>query len=206
MTIDDAPQFFIFDIEDELDEDFDTFHDIGIGSDYNSGSLFAHPVIIPPLRRDVYGLSADPTHLQSCESLVRAAMKKTAAVTYTEAPPPELSLVGATGTAFKHTKDLHVKRLKEALASPQRNLWMEAIYDEFDRFDKHGVFQVVPAAEMPMHYKALSSVWTQKANGIFRARLTMREYEKIPGLHYSPAWTSAPVTGAVTVRFSSSSF
>ena len=52
---------------------------------------------------------------------------------------------------------------------------MEAINDEFDRFERHGVFQVAPAAEMPMHYKALSSVWTlkQKANGIFRARLTM---------------------------------
>ena len=121
---------------------------------------------------------------------------------------PDLSLVGATDTAFRHITDLHVNKLKEALASPQRDLWMEAINDEFDRFERHGVFQVAPAAEMPMHYKALSSVWTlkQKANGIFRARLTMREYEKIPGLHYSPAWTSAPVTGAVTVRFSSSSF
>ena len=46
---------------------------------------------------------------------------------------------------------------------------MDAINDEFDRFEKHGVFKVVPANEMPMHYKALSSVWTlkQKANGIF---------------------------------------
>ena len=104
----------------------------------------------------------------------------------------ELSLVGATGTASTHTTDLHVKKLKGALASPQRDQWMEAIEDEFDRFEKHGVFQVVPAAAMPMDYKALSSVWTlkRKANGIFRARLTMRGYEQIPGLHYSPAWTS----------------
>ena len=59
-TFDGTPQFSIFDIEDELDEDFHNLHDIGTDSEYTSGSLFAHPVTIPPLRRDV---------LQSCLDL-----------------------------------------------------------------------------------------------------------------------------------------
>ena len=113
MTINGTQQFSIFDNEDELDEDFHDYHDIGAESIYHSGSLFAHPVTLPPLRRDVYGLTA--THLQRCEDLVSEFMNTTTATNPTEATPPELSLVGATGTAFKHTTDLHVKKFKRSI-------------------------------------------------------------------------------------------
>ena len=199
LTImDGTPHFSIFDVDDDLDEDvFETY-----ALDENNGNLFGAPMHFPLLHREVYGLTASPTHIQECEEIVRAALQKHEANLPQLEVCQELSLVGAPGTAFTHTTDLQVKKLKEALASPQRDQWMEAIEDEFDRFDKHGVFEVVPAAEMPMYYKALSSVWTlkRKANGIFRARLTMRGYEQIPGLDFSPAWKSALVKSAVTVR------
>ena len=196
--VDGTPHFSIFDVDDDLNEDvFDTY-----ASDENNENLFGEPMHLPFLHREVYGLTASPTQIQQCEEIVRAALQRHEANLQQVEVCQELSLVGATGTAFTHTTDLQVKKLKEALASPQRAQWMEAIEDEFDRFDKHGVFKVVPAAEMLVYYKALSSVWTlkRKANGIFRARLIMRGYEQVPGLHFSPAWTSAPVTSAVTVR------
>ena len=71
------------------------------------------PSPLPPLRREVYDLTASPTHIQRCEGIVRAAMKKTADDQHGVSDIQELSLVGATGTAFKHTTDLHVKKLRD---------------------------------------------------------------------------------------------
>ena len=114
----------------------------------------------------------------------------------------EISLVGAVGTAFDNTTDLHVKRFRGAMASPQKASWLAAVDDEFNRFMKDKVFRVFSRHDITHWIRGLSSVWNLKlkANGTYRARLTMRGYEQIPGVHYDLAWVSAPVTSAVTVR------
>ena len=48
----------------------------------------------------------------------------------------------------------------------------------------------------------MTTTWAckKKANGVFRARLNVRGYEQIPGEHYEPDWTSAPVASDVAIR------
>ena len=184
--------YSIFDIEDELMSDDN-------GEDSEPTSLFAHGGTPYYLNKELYGLSTDEDTLQRCNDIMARAG------VHSRPPPPittELSLVGAVGTAFDNTTDLHVKRFREAMASPQKDNWLKAVDDEFNRFMKNKVFRVVSRRDLPRWVKELSSVWNLKlkANGTYRARLTMRGYEQIPGIHYDPAWVSAPVTSAVTVR------
>ena len=162
-------------------------------------SLFAHGRTRYYLNKDLYGLSTDASTLQRYNDIMARA-----GVHSRPSQPlaTEMSLVGAVGTAFDNTTDLHVKRFREAMASPQRESWLAAVDDEFNRFMKNKVFRVVSRQDIPHWVRDLPSVWNLKlkANGTYRARLTMRGYEQIPGIHYDPAWVSAPVTSAVTVR------
>ena len=60
---------------------------------------------------------------------------------------------------------------------------------------------VVSRLDIPTWIRELSSVWNLKlkANGTFRARLTMWGFEQLPGFHYDPVWISGPLTSTVTV-------
>ena len=93
-------------------------------------------------------------------------------------------------------------KLYEALQSEDKEAWESAIADELARFKKHSVFEVVNRDTIPARARPLSSTWNmkKKANGTFRARLTIRGFEQIPNIHYRPEWISAPVTNAVTIR------
>ena len=66
----------------------------------------------------------------------------------------------------------------------------------------HSVFKVVEKKNIPAHARPLSTTWNmkKKANGTFRARLTIRGFEQVPNVHYRPEWISAPVSNAVTIR------
>ena len=116
--------------------------------------------------------------------------------------PPESALVGATGSAFHHTTELQVMKLYEALQSEDKEAWEAAVADELDRFKKHSVFEVVEKRNIPARTRPLTTTWNmkKKANGTFRARLTIRGFEQVPNVHYRPEWISAPVSNAVTIR------
>ena len=117
---------------------------------------------------------------------------------------PEVAAVGA-GKLHKdvqHTDLLKVMTYKEAMASNCAEEWDEAVFAEYQRFVKHEAVKPVPRDEVPKSAKVISTVWAMKnkANGVKRARINMRGYEQIPGIHFNPAWTSAPVACAMTIR------
>ena len=117
---------------------------------------------------------------------------------------PEVAMVGA-GQLHQELQDtdrLKVMTYKEAMATNQIEEWEDAVLEEFMRFAKHEALQVVPKSKVPPGSQILTTVWAmkQKANGKYRARLNMRGFEQVKGVHYDPAWTSAPVAGATTIR------
>jgi hypothetical protein len=108
----------------------------------------------------------------------------------------EVAGVGAgLGGGFANTNELHVMKYDEAMRGGDKRQWTQAVKEEFDRMNKHGVFEVVKASVVPKGAKVLTSTWAmkKKANGTFRARLNARGYEQIDGEHYDEFTKAAPV-------------
>lgn len=117
--------------------------------------------------------------------------------------PPELMNVGAgTGGGFTHTDELRTLNYKEAMRSPDRLEWEEAIRQEYLKFEKFGVFKVIPRDELPADKKPITVAWAikLKSNGQRRARANARGFEQIDGQHYFSDSISSPVSNPVTVR------
>jgi hypothetical protein len=90
----------------------------------------------------------------------------------------------------------------EAMASPDRHLWEEAIRQEYLKFVKFGVFEVIPWGELPEEKKPVTCTWAikLKSNGQCRARANSRGFEQIDGQHYFSDSISSPVSNPLTVR------
>jgi hypothetical protein len=77
--------------------------------------------------------------------------------------PPELIGVGASaGGGYGHTNKLRVMNYREAMASPDCHLWEEAIRQEYLKFVKFGVFEVIPRGELPEEKKPVTCAWAIK--------------------------------------------
>jgi hypothetical protein len=101
--------------------------------------------------------------------------------------PPELMGVGAgAGGGYGHTDELRVMNYREAMASPDRHLWEEAIHQEYLKFVKFGVFEVMPRGELPAEKKPVTCAWAikLKSNRQRRTRANARGFEQIDGQHY----------------------
>ena len=114
----------------------------------------------------------------------------------------ELSLIGATGTGFKNTSDLHVMNYKQAMTSTDAAEWQVEVDKEHNRMVQHGVWDIVPKASLPPKTKILKSTWAMKpkADGTKRARLTAKGCSQIPGQHYDADNISSPVTNTFSIR------
>ena len=117
--------------------------------------------------------------------------------------PEEINCVGAgIGGGFANTKELHVMKFKQAMATEDVKHWERAVDEEHDRMIKHRVWQAVLKRDIPRAVKIMTSTWAmkKKANGTYRARINARGYEQVDGLHYDSHDISAPVTNDVTIR------
>lgn len=115
----------------------------------------------------------------------------------------ELSCVGAgIGGGFDKTQELHVMKYDEAMTTPDKEKWKQAVDEEHDRMVKHGVFEPVPVNKIPADTKVISSTWAmkKKSNGVYRARLAARGFEQIDGVHYDSNSKSSPVVTQATIR------
>ena len=74
-------------------------------------------------------------------------------------------------------------------------VWTEAVLKEHERMEKCGVFLPIKDA------KILTSTWSMKlkADETKRARLNVRGYEQIAGLHYNKAGVSSPVVDEASI-------
>jgi hypothetical protein len=117
--------------------------------------------------------------------------------------PPELMGVGAGAAGgYGHTNELRTMNYREAMASLDRHLWEEAIHQEYLKFVKFGVFEVIPRGELPSGKKLITCAWAikLKSNGQRRARANARGFEQIDGQHYFSDSISSPVSNPLTVR------
>jgi hypothetical protein len=110
--------------------------------------------------------------------------------------------VGAgAGGGYGHTDKLRVMNYREAMASPDSHLWEEAIHQEYLKFLKFGVFEVIPQGELPPKKKPVTCAWAikLKSNGQRRARANACGFEQIEGQHYFSDSISSPVSNPLTV-------
>jgi hypothetical protein len=115
----------------------------------------------------------------------------------------EYALVGAgLGGGFEDTTELHVLKYKQAMATPEKEKWKQAVKEEHERMKEHNVWDPVPKTEIPKGGKVLTTTWAmkRKANGKFRARLNARGYEQVDGIHYDEDTKAAPVTNETSIR------
>jgi hypothetical protein len=116
----------------------------------------------------------------------------------------ETAFVGAgVGGGYSHTNELKVLNYKQAMASSNRQAWLEEIDNEYKRFEKFKVFKIVPRSELNDDDEVKSTTWAfkQKSNGKCRGRLNARGFEQVEGKHYNADFISSPVTNPMTIRF-----
>ena len=114
----------------------------------------------------------------------------------------EIVAVGAgIGGGFANTQELIPMKFKEAMAGPERNEWITAVAEEYQRMVKYKVFQEVERNKVPIGSKILSSTWAmkKKSNGVRRARINARGYEQVDGEHYDSANIASPVVNEASM-------
>ena len=117
--------------------------------------------------------------------------------------PEELALIGASlGGGFVNTAELKPMKFNEAMETPDKDKWYDAVDDEHQRFVDQDVFETIAREDVPSGAKIMSSTWAmkKKSNGTFRARLNARGYEQVEGKHYDEHDRSAPVVSAITIH------
>ena len=115
----------------------------------------------------------------------------------------EIGCVGAgLGGGFENTNELKVMKFNEAMQSKDKEQWLKAVDEEYERFNKYNVFKAVKRDEVPEGAKVISTTWAmkKKASGAYRARMNMRGFEQKEGEHYDGSSISSPVTNDVSIR------
>jgi hypothetical protein len=110
--------------------------------------------------------------------------------------PYKTAFVGmGIGGGFINTEELHILKYSQAMKTPDKSKWLEAMENEHQRMIKHGVFEVMRSKDMEPGNKVIDMTcyMKKKANGVFRSRLVIRGFKQTPGLHYDPDSKSSPV-------------
>jgi hypothetical protein len=117
--------------------------------------------------------------------------------------PNKVNCVGAgIVRGFTNTKELHVMKYKQAMATKDAKHWERVVDREHDQMIKHRVWQAILKCNIPRAVKIMTSTraMKKKANGTFRARINARGYEQVNGLHYDSHDIPAPITNDVTIQ------
>ena len=66
------------------------------------------------------------------------------------------------------------------MKSPDKDKWIEAIQEEYNKTSKYEVFQLVPVQDIERNARILSSklVMKKKANGTYKAMITAKAMNK----------------------------
>lgn len=116
---------------------------------------------------------------------------------------PEYGLVGASlGGGFINTNELKPLKYKEAMAGPDKKNWELAVEEEKVRFETTKAVEARSRGSLPPGTKIMDSTWAckKKSNGVFRARLNLRGFRQIDGVHYDSHDVSSPVASTITIH------
>lgn len=99
------------------------------------------------------------------------------------------------------------KTYKQALKSPEKDQWLEAILQELAQIIQQGVFEFIPMNKLPKNKKLITSRWvfTEKPTKL-KARLVIRGFQQVEGLDYTETFasTSSPPTWRVLLAYAAS--
>ena len=93
-------------------------------------------------------------------------------------------------------------KYNEAMASPDREKWLEAVKEEYHKMIRYNVFKFVPEDAVPDNATILTSTWAmkKKSSGAHRARINARGYEQLDGEHYDKDNVASPTVNLVSIR------
>jgi hypothetical protein len=113
--------------------------------------------------------------------------------------PPLVAKIAITNSTEAITTPSEPLTYEEALASPERDLWINAIHEELESLARHKTWQLVPR---PQYRNVIGTKWVFKIKDTiprrFKARLVAQGYSQIPGIDYNE--TFAPVVKSTSVR------
>ena len=91
------------------------------------------------------------------------------------------------------------KTFAEAMASPDREKWLEAIKLELRNMKKREVWKIVKLSTMPANRRMVGCKWVFKikADGTYRARLVAQGFSQVPGVDFTENF--APVMNDETL-------
>lgn len=83
------------------------------------------------------------------------------------------------------------KTYKQVLKSPDKGLWLEAIFQELDQIVEKNVFKFISQNQVPKNRKLITSRWvlTKKPTKL-KARLVVRGFQQVEGLDYTETFAS----------------
>eukprot|EP00957_Ditylum_brightwellii_P155055 11802496-Ditylum_brightwellii.AAC.1 len=108
----------------------------------------------------------------------------------------------ATGSGFKHTNQLKVMNYNESVTTDEAEWWDEYVVKEHNTFKKYEAWEAVRKSKVPADAKVLTLIWAMKpkANRVKKARLNVRGFKQINGIHYNSQDISAPVVNNATIQ------
>ena len=115
----------------------------------------------------------------------------------------EAGLLGAgLGGGFNNAKELRPIKYKEAISGADKEQWIKAIDEEWERMAKHNVFKAMKRKDVPEDENIVTNTWAmkKKASGRFRARTNARGYEQVDGIHFLSTDTSSPIVNDVSIK------
>ena len=114
----------------------------------------------------------------------------------------ELAMVGAIGTNFNKTQDLHVMNYREAMEDPRVEDVKAGVKTEHDKFLKYGVWKAIDETEALPGERIIdtTSAIKPKPTGEMRVRVVARGFKQEEGIQYKKDDKAAPVINLITIR------
>ena len=63
---------------------------------------------------------------------------------------------------FKNTKELKVMKFDEAMHRKDRNKWLKAVEEEFNRFEKNRCFEPIERKDIDPTCTVMTDIWAMK--------------------------------------------
>ena len=93
-------------------------------------------------------------------------------------------------------------KYKDAMETQDLENWEAAVEEERKNMENYSVWTPIILKDVPEGEKVITSTWAinKKANGTYHARLNVRGFQQVQGVHYDSSDISSPVTNDMSIR------